>query len=311
MSLGGLAGGRSPVFLLFVVLAGIGFATLVRRCPGFAAFAALALVVTPLLLILGQTEKSIAPLLQTRHLIYGLPFWTALVGAGTARVLRDRTRAVAILGVAAVTLVAFLSPSAIADPRDLRSGTRDATAEPAAWLSTEIEPGDVLFPSSPVFLAALPAARHAVPLPRGSPTLDRPVFERLRLPVGSVHVAIPLDFARRVDAVGLQARLGPTYEVRVFDSWLLVTARGPFTDRRAVAEAAATGVAAAEQSIETSSPRLDASTSARASGTLCAVVRCARRRVPDFTLSGHATMGDPGFEPGTSALSERRSNRLS
>lgn len=271
-SVGGLAGGREPVFLLFVVLAGIGFVTLVRRCPGFAAFAALALVITPLLLVLGQTEGSIAHHLETRHLIYGLPFWTGLVGAGTARVLRDRGRAASILGVTTVTLAALFAPNVIPDPRDLRSGTRGATAEPAAWLSADVEPGDLLFPGSPVFLAALPETRHAVPLPRGSPTLDRPVLERVPFPVGSLYLAVPLDFARRVDAVRLRAQLGPTYEVRVFDSWLLLAARGPFADRLAVAEAGAAGMAAAEQSVETSSPRL-ANYFSQSLRTLCGVVR--------------------------------------
>ncbi len=271
-SIGGLAGGREPAFLLFVVLAGIGFVTLVRRCPGFAAFAGLALVITPLLLVLGQTEGGIAQHLETRHLIYGLPFWTALVGVGTARILRDRGRAVTVLGVAAVTVVALVAPNVIPDPRDLRSGTRSATAGPAAWLSTEIERGDVLFPGSPVFLAALPAAAEAVSLPRGSPALDRPVFERMQFPVGSLHLAIPLDFARRVDTAGLQARLGPSYEVREFDSWLLLTARGPFGDRLAVAEAGATAMAAAEQSTEVTSPRLTRYFS-QSLRTLCGVVR--------------------------------------
>ncbi|HXV95357.1 MAG TPA: hypothetical protein VD695_02325 [Gaiellaceae bacterium] len=271
-SIGGLAGGREPALLLFVALAGIGLVTLVRRRPGFAAFATLALLITPLLLVLGQTEGSIAQHLETRHLIYGLPFWTGLVGVGTARVLEDRGRAMAILGVTTVALVALFAPNVAPDPRDLRSGTRGATAEPAAWLSTQIEPGDVLFPGSPVFLAALPEAGRAVPLLRGSPTLDRPVFERMQFPVGSLFLAIPLDFAGRVDATRLQARLGPTCEVRVFDSWLLLAARGPFTDRLALAEAGALGMAAAEQSVETSSPRL-ARYFSQSLRTLCGVVR--------------------------------------
>jgi hypothetical protein len=272
-SIGGLAGGREPALLLFVALAGIGLVTLVRRCPGFAAFATLALLITPLLLVLGQTEGSIAQHLETRHLIYGLPFWTGLVGVGTARVLEDRGRAVAILGVTAVTLIALFAPNVAPDPRDLRSGTRGATAEPAAWLSTQIEPGDVLFPGSPVFLAALPEAGRAVPLLRGSPTLDRPVFERMQFPVGSLFLAIPLDFAGPVDATRLQARLGPTYEVRVFDSWLLLAARGPFTDRLAVAEAGAMGMAAADPvGRDESSPRL-ARYFSQSLRTLCGVVR--------------------------------------
>jgi hypothetical protein len=65
----------------------------------------------------------------------------------------------------------------------------------------------------------------------------------------------------------------------VFDSWLLLAARGPFADRLAVAEAGAACMAAAEQSVETSSPRL-ASYFSQSLRTLCGVVRSLGGRCP-------------------------------
>ena len=257
-ALGGLAGGRGPVFLLFVALTVLGAAALQRQHRAFVALAAVALLAAPALLVLGRGDTVTSDRLEPRHLIYGLPFWTALVAAGVARLLTGRPPVVAGLGVAVVAAAAFLAPAAIRDPRDLDSGTAAATAAPADRLVQELDSGSILFPSSPVYLAALPAARHALPISRGQPALVRATIGRAHLPVDTVHLAVPLDFATNVNVPAIERELGSAYKVEAFDSWLLITARGPFTDHAAVAEAAARGMSAAKASITTRSVRLEA-----------------------------------------------------
>jgi hypothetical protein len=255
-ALGGVAGGREPLFLVFAALGVIGLATLARRAPAFAAFTVLSLASVPLLLVAGSSGGDVADRLSTRHFLYALPLWTALVSTGVARVLQSRPPAVAVIAVGLVVAAAVLAPSVVEDPRELRSGTRQATAAPAAWLREHVERRDVLFPSAPVFLAALSATKEATPLSRGQPALVRRALERAHLPAESVHLAVPLDFAKRIDPAGLQQELGAAYTVNRWEFWLLVTAHGPFGDRPALARAAAIGWIGATTAIETGSPRL-------------------------------------------------------
>jgi hypothetical protein len=305
--LGGIAGGREPILLLFVTLAAVGLVVLARRTPPFAALTVLSLAAVPLILVTGSSGGDVAGRLSTRHFVYALPFWTALVGAGVARLLEGRRPAVAAGAVGAVLAAALLAPTVVEDPRDLRSGTPEATAAPAAWLRDRVERGDVLFPSVPVFLAALPATGDATPLSRGQPGLVRRLLERLQLPAGSVYVAVHLDFATRVNRARLEKELGPGHQVHLSGLWLLVQTRGPFDERVEVARAALRAWTAAAAALDTDSPRLTGylDQGARA---LCGAVRELGASPAE---QGCAGVGDPGFEPGTSALSERRSNRLS
>jgi hypothetical protein len=222
----GFAGGEGLLLVLFVVLAAAGALVLLRREPAFVAFAALALVAPPLLATLVRTGR--APDLSPRHLIFALPLWAALIGVAVARVPHPlRT-----LALAGVGLAAALAPAGIPDPRSITYtaalGSEQAVAEPAAWLRHEIEPGDVLYPYSSVFLAALPEAGEARGLPRAQKQSLLAALYRLDYPVRAVFVAVPTGTTEvRLD----EARVDGAHP---FASWLLVRANGPFQDRDAV-----------------------------------------------------------------------------
>ncbi len=284
--MGGLAGGRAPVFLLFAALALVGLVTWARRLPALAAFTVLALAAIPMLLVLGSSGGGVEGRLSTRHFIYCLPFWTALVGTGVSRLVEERRRAVVTVAVVATVVVALAAPSAITPPGpSLASGSTEGTAAPAAWLRRNVRAGDVLFPSSPVFLAALPATRHAVPLSRNRPSsLIRRSLERIQLPVGAAHVAVPLDFAERVDVASLRTELGPEYVITLFDYWLVITARGPFHEPRAVAEGIAEALRAAQYSVA-GGPELE-SYFRIGFGPLCGALRSLGGECPPRTASG-------------------------
>jgi hypothetical protein len=226
----GFAGGEGLILALFVALAAAGALILVRRTPAFVAWAVLAFVAPPVLAALVPTDR--APDLSPRHLIYGLPFYAAFVGVAVARVpLRP-------LAVAGVGLLAAFGAQGIHDPRDITYtatlGSEAELAAPAAWLRDNVEAGDVLYPYSSVFLAALPESGEAIALPRGQPQSLVEAAERIDLPSGDLYVAVPLGPARLT---------GPS-EGRRFGSWLLIRREGPFEDRAAILIAAHEALAA-------------------------------------------------------------------
>jgi hypothetical protein len=219
----GFAGGDGLILAVFLGLALAGAIILARREPAFLVFAALALVTPPLLAVLIRTEN--APDLSPRHLIYALPFWAALIGVAVARLPASP---IALAGVG--LLVAF-GGQGIQDPRDITYiaplGSEQRLAAPAAWLREQIEEGDVLYPYSSVFLAALPEAGRAHGLPRAQAQSLLEAAERVDVPARALFVAVPTGTARITGPV-------PGED---FGSWLLVEVEGPFEDEAALLRA--------------------------------------------------------------------------
>jgi hypothetical protein len=89
--------------------------------------------------------------------------------------------------------------------------------------------GDVLYPYSSVFLAALPEAGEAHGLPRGQAQSLLAAVERLEYPVRQLFVAIPSGNARfgNVQVAG---------EISL-DSWIIVSRPGPFANEVALLQA--------------------------------------------------------------------------
>jgi hypothetical protein len=145
--------------------------------------------------------------LSPRHLMFVLPIWTTFVAAGAATVPAR------IVVASALVAIAVLAPAAVTDPRT----TPSTDAAPVAWLRTQLEPGDVLYPYSPLFLAALPEAAKARALPREPLALARAL--RRTDEVRKVFVAIPLREP-------LRRRVPGAY---VFRSWLILEEHGPFS----------------------------------------------------------------------------------
>lgn len=198
-ALGGTAGGYGIALVLFAVLAAIGAWALPRT---FVTLAMLLIAVPPAVLAVLANDK-----VSPRHLIFVLPVWTTLVAAGVTRLPARVTVAAVIIAAAA------LAPTAVADPRT----TPSAVAAPAAWIRAHVRQGDLLYPYSPVFLAALPEAARARALPREPVALAR-TLRRTR-GVHSVFVAIPLR----------QPLARPIRGAHAFRSWLILEHRGPFT----------------------------------------------------------------------------------
>ncbi len=230
-ALGGAAGGRGIVLALFVAVAAIGALALARSRLAVAAFAILTVVVAPAVLAVASAAGVASDRLAPRHLIFMLPLWIALVATGATRIgalLPTKTRGAAF---AAIVTAAALAPSAVSEPRTTPTGTGRAVAAPAAWLATQLGPGDVLYPYSPVFLAALPAAKEARAYSREPVALAR-AAKRTGV-TRAVFMSIPLR-----EPVNRHALRRAGVRFRAFPSWLILESRGPFANGTAALEAA-------------------------------------------------------------------------
>jgi hypothetical protein len=230
-ALGGAAGGSGVVLALFVAVAAIGTFELTRSRPAIAVFAALTVVLPPAVLAIASAAGAASDRLAPRHLIFMLPLWIALVATGASRIgalLPEKMRAAAF---AAIVAAAALAPTAVSEPRNIPTGAERVVAAPAAWLTTQLEPGDVLYPYSPVFLAALPAAKQARAYSREPVALARAV--KRTGATRAVFMSIPLR-----EPVNRNALRRAGVQFRVFPSWLILESRGPFANGTAALEAA-------------------------------------------------------------------------
>ena len=190
--------------------------------------------------------------LGPRHLIFMLPIWIALVAAGVTR-LADAVPIPRMAVLVAVGVLAVLAPNAIAEPRSIPTGEESAVAAPAQWLRTQLEPGDVMYPYSPVFLAALPAAAEAEGYPREAVALAR-AAERTGA-VNAVYVSLPLRTPVTPSTLTALERAGVS--AQAFPSWLILEQRGPFPDGSQALTAAATALRNAAPIVAVEAPSAD------------------------------------------------------
>jgi hypothetical protein len=231
-ALGGAAGGRGIVLAVFVLLAAAGIFAVARRRPAVAAFAVLTLAVAPVALAVAGAVGIAGDRLGPRHLIFMLPIWIALVATGATQVGALLPAKPRVAALAAIVAAAVLAPSAVSEPRTIPTGTERALGAPAAWLATQLGPGDVLYPYSPVFLAALPVAKEARAYSREPVALARAV--KRTGATRTVFISIPLRGPVNGDAL---RRAGVRF--RAFPSWLILVSRGPFGNGTAALGSAA------------------------------------------------------------------------
>jgi hypothetical protein len=246
-ALGSFAGGHGPLVLVFVLLAAAGLVLVARREPSLGLLTAIAFVTPPIMLTVATTE--VDPALSPRHLVFLLPLCAALVGVAVAR-LGERAALVSVAALVVLAALAVVAPAGgVSDPRDrtdviLGGGPRgmalggDPVHAPAEFVRQKVRPGDVLFPYSPLFLAALPESAQATSLPPVEASVIRRALDRVPPGPRALFVAIPSDHP--LSAARLSELLGPRAEVRSFQrGWLVVRVGGPFADPKAVLSEAA------------------------------------------------------------------------
>jgi hypothetical protein len=180
--------GYVPVITIVLLLALVGFVSLVQRRPRGAALAA-AVVVTPLAGLILAKLGSAAPM--SRHLIFILPFFALVVAEGVLRVSSLGRRATPLVGVIGVLA---LLPAEVAwgwhrTPELYRGEATphvDARAAAAAWLAARARPDDVQFGYEPLYLQAWDDGGRVSKLvvPRADPKLALSALESAAKPLG-------------------------------------------------------------------------------------------------------------------------------
>jgi hypothetical protein len=215
-----------PVVLL---LAGIGGWWLWRERRR-SALLVLAVLVTPTLaLLVARLGASAAP--ETRHLIFTLPFFLALVAAGIVR--RPPRLAAAVTAVLVAGGVAWTwdkTPSLFrGEPGERRAGRADA----AEWLAATGGPNDVLLGYEPVFVDAQgrnPELSRLI-VPRADARLALRELEKARRPLGrGVWVFSswgPTSADQRLRAPLVLPRPAAAFEARTFGPYLVLRSREP------------------------------------------------------------------------------------
>ena len=110
-ALGGFAGGREPVFLLFIALAVLGAIAIYHRDRAFLAVTVLGLLSLPALLVATRGDQNFSDHFASRQLIFSLPLWIGLVAAGFARGVRGLSPPLQGLGLIGLAVAALHRPA--------------------------------------------------------------------------------------------------------------------------------------------------------------------------------------------------------
>jgi hypothetical protein len=229
--------GWAPALAMVLAIALVGFAGLARSRPTQAALVGAVFLVPTIALLAARSGNSV--LLESRHLIFALPFFATVVAAGLVR-LASLSRA---RGVILTILVALLLGGEVAWGWDRMPWTYggepaargEARASASAWLAATSRPDDVLFGYEPLYLAAREegASVGAIIVQRADPTLALDTLAEASKPLGrGVWV---FDATEYLDASEPRHALetadpGPQFETRVFGPFLVIRTTGPVRD---------------------------------------------------------------------------------
>lgn len=227
--------GWSVVTALVGVAAVVGLVSLIRTRPRAALLAVLVLALPALALMAVRSGSSLG--LESRHLIFALPFFALLVAAGLVRLTAFAGRAAPFaLALVVVALVAgeiawgwHKTPALYGGENPLRTRARE---DAGAWLAATSRSDDVLLGYEPLYLDA--ANRGApfgdVLVPRADPRLMLDTLVAADKPLGrGVWV---FDATDEQDAdkrrYTIPARSpGEEYEARAFGPFLVIRTKEP------------------------------------------------------------------------------------
>ncbi len=235
---GDFSSGYRGALIVVLLLALGGLVRLWRDRPRSALLSVL-VIATPALVLTFAHANSNAAAPESRHLIFALPFFTLLVGAG----LTGLTRRLPLAGPAvAVAAIAALLPAELA--WGWQKTPQLYTGEPAArisarhdasdWLAKTAQPNDILFGYDPIYLGAwrrAPGLVSRLVVPRADPKLAFRTLLDARKPLGrGVWVFDASDnnnFVKRL-AIPLVLPTPPQgFEARTFGPFLVIRTAEP------------------------------------------------------------------------------------
>jgi hypothetical protein len=228
--------GYLPALVLVLLLCGLGYAALVRRRKRSALLVAAAVLTPTGFLLLARFGSAAAP--ESRHLIFVLPFFVTLLGAGmveaAGRLPRWQLPALACVVAALVACEVAWGWNVTADLYRGEPAARIAArSEAAAWLAETTRPDDVLFGYDPLFLQAWQRGGRVsqTVVPRADARLALRTLERLHHPLGRglwVFDASDTGNASRQLHVPLRIpQPHSAFEARTFGPFLVVRTTAP------------------------------------------------------------------------------------
>jgi mannosyltransferase len=219
-----------PVLLpVALVLAALGAVRLWRERRA-TVLLALAVVATPTLaFVVARLGASAAP--ETRHLIFALPFFAALVAHGVLRFARPIAVAAAVILVGGGVGWAWQkTPALFLGEPDEQSAARAAASD---WLAQTGRPDDVLLGYEPVFLGAWQrdGGFSRLVLPRADAKLAAETLRDAPKPLGrGVWILNAYDTTNPEQNLDIPLRIPrplSAFEARAFGSYLVLRTREP------------------------------------------------------------------------------------
>ncbi|MDP8910835.1 MAG: glycosyltransferase family 39 protein [Actinomycetota bacterium] len=220
---------------LMLMLAAIGSAALLRARRR-EALLVVAVLGTPLVVFLvTRLGGSSSP--ETRHLIFALPFFSALIGTGVVEIACRTRRLALALAIALAALIPLelswaheRTPELFAGESRTRAAAR---ADASAWLERTGHPRDVLLGYDPLFLGAWerdPRFSDLV-VPRADAALASRTLTRAEKPLGrGIWVLDASDANNAGRSLTIERRVPEPrerYEARVYGPFLIVRSREP------------------------------------------------------------------------------------
>lgn len=228
--LGDFAAGWPLAAIPVALLALAGLVTLARRTPEAAVFAGAIVLVPAAALVVTRSGGGL--FLETRHLIFVLPFFAMVLAVGLFAATRRFGRAgpfVLVLGAAGIVTLQIAwgiskTPWLYTGEPEARTAAR---AEAAAWLAAVGHPDDVLFGYEPTYLdAALAGAPFGrIFVPRADAELALRALRDAGEPLGrGVWV---LDASDHLDRSLVRLEIperspGEAFEARAFGPFLVL-----------------------------------------------------------------------------------------
>ena len=232
---GDFTAGWTPTVLVVLFVALVGIVVLTRTRPDAAALAGAVVLVPTAALLVTRSGGSVS--LESRHLIFALPFFAMTVAAGLltcAGYARRWTPAAAVAGVA-LLLVGEIAwgwhrtPWMYGGEPQVR---KDARERAAAWLAATSRSDDVLFGYEPLYLDALEdgAPIGNVIVQRADAKLALDTLGEAAKPLGRgvwvFDATDQLDPSKQRFTVS-DVSPGPQFEARAFGPFLVVRGKKP------------------------------------------------------------------------------------
>jgi hypothetical protein len=230
--------GWTATVAIVLAVALVGLLALARARPPAAVLAAVVFLLPTVAFLVTRSGSSLS--LESRHLIFALPFFAMAVAAGLLRLAAlARSLAPAVLagGLAALLVgeVAWgwhRTPWLYAGEPAAR---KDARVRAAAWLAATSRPDDLLFGYEPLYLDAWEdgAPFGALFVPRADPGLALDTLAEAHKPLGrGVWVFDGTDqLERSKQRFTLPPlRPGPQFETRAFGPFVVVRTTSPVVD---------------------------------------------------------------------------------